>query len=90
MPEDVFVVRNAPDLKTFRPVEGDASLKAGAAHLIGYVGVMNSQDGVDLALEALATLHRRYRRDWHAIFVGDGEVLSDAREMVLASASEIT
>ena len=83
VPEDIFVVRNAPDVETFRPVEADARLKAGAAHLIGYVGEMNSQDGLDLALEALATLHRRYRRDWHAIFVGDGEVLPDAREMVL-------
>ena len=82
-PEDVFIVRNAPDLETFRPVEGDSRLKAAAAHLIGYVGMMNSQDGVEVALEALATLFRRYRRDWHAIFVGDGEVLPEARERAL-------
>jgi glycosyltransferase involved in cell wall biosynthesis len=81
-PADVFVVRNAPDLTIFRPVDPDPSLSSGASHLIGYVGVMNSQDGVGLALAALDALARR-RSDWHAIFVGDGEVLADARESVV-------
>jgi glycosyltransferase involved in cell wall biosynthesis len=81
-PADVFVVRNGPDLEIFRPVDPDPSHSSGAGHLIGYVGAMNSQDGVGLALAALAAL-ARCRSDWHAVFVGDGEVLADAQESVV-------
>jgi glycosyltransferase involved in cell wall biosynthesis len=81
-PADVFVVRNGPDLEIFRPVAPDPGLSLGASHLIGFVGLMNSQDGVGLALAALSALARR-RSDWHAIFVGDGDVLGGARESVV-------
>ena len=78
--DDVFVVRNGPDTDVFRPVEPDQDLRVGADHLIGYVGVMGPQDGVDVALEALAVLRRR-REDWHAVFVGDGDALSGAKAL---------
>jgi predicted ATP-grasp superfamily ATP-dependent carboligase/glycosyltransferase involved in cell wall biosynthesis len=72
--ENVFVVRNGPMLERFRPVPPDAALKRGRRHLLAYVGVMGPQDGVDHALLALSHL-RRARDDWHAIFVGPGEML---------------
>jgi glycosyltransferase involved in cell wall biosynthesis len=72
-PEDVFVVRSAPDLSRFAPAEPDETLKRGRAHLIAYLGVMGPQDGIDHALRALAAL-RTTRDDWHAVFVGDGDV----------------
>jgi glycosyltransferase involved in cell wall biosynthesis len=75
---DVFVVRNAPDTDTFRPTEPDHELRNRAAHVIGCVGLIGPQDGVDLALEALAVLRTR-RKDWHAVFVGDGDALADAK-----------
>jgi glycosyltransferase involved in cell wall biosynthesis len=77
---DVFVVRNGPDTEIFRPTEPDPVLRGGAAHLIGYVGLIGSQDGVDVALEALAVLRTR-REDWRAVFVGDGDALADARSL---------
>src|SRR5262249_7075007 len=73
---------NGPDTDVFKPVDPDQSLGSGAPYLIGYVGAMNSQDGVELALDALSLLRRR-RSDWHAIFVGDGEV-TPAAEASLA------
>lgn len=79
-PQDVFVVRNGPDLSRFRPVAPDPTLKRGKAHLLAYAGVMGRQDGIDHALRALAALKRR-REDWHAILVGDGEVLPQMREL---------
>ena len=81
VPENVFIVRNGPDLELFEPVDPDPALRSGSEHLIGYVGMMNSQDGVDLAVEALAELLRR-RSDWHTVFVGDGDVLPDAERAV--------
>jgi glycosyltransferase involved in cell wall biosynthesis len=79
-PEDVFVVRNAPDLTKFRCIEPDPELKAGRTYLVAYVGVINRQDGVDHAIRALAWLRQR-RTDWRAVFVGDGDALVDVRKL---------
>jgi glycosyltransferase involved in cell wall biosynthesis len=78
-PEDVFVVRNGPDLRRFLP-NPDPSLKRGKPNLIAYVGEMGHQDGVDHALRALALVAQR-RNDWHVIFAGDGPALASAREL---------
>ena len=78
--EDVFVVRNAPDVSHVRPQEGGQPLRRGPRHLLAYAGVMGQQDGVDLAVDALGRL-RTLRDDWHAVFVGDGDVLEEVREL---------
>jgi glycosyltransferase involved in cell wall biosynthesis len=78
-PEDVFVVRNGPDLRRFLP-NPDPSLKRGKLHLIAYVGEIGHQDGVDHALRALALVAKE-RRDWHMIFAGAGAALASAREL---------
>jgi glycosyltransferase involved in cell wall biosynthesis len=79
-PEDVFVVRNAPDEARLHPQAGEPGLKRGRQHLLAYVGVMGPQDGIDLAVQALGQL-RRLRDDWHAVFVGDGDMLVRVREL---------
>ena len=79
-PEDVFVVRNAPDLKRFRPVDPDPTLRSGRALLIGYVGLIGPEDGVDHSLRALAALRDR-RTDWRAVFVGDGDALKEMKQL---------
>jgi glycosyltransferase involved in cell wall biosynthesis len=79
-PDDVFVVRSAPDVSLFRPSDPDPELKRGEPHLIAYLGVMGPQDGIDHALQALAELRSR-RRDWRAIFVGEGDVLDAMRQL---------
>jgi glycosyltransferase involved in cell wall biosynthesis len=78
--EDVFVVRSAPDLDRFVAVDADESLKRGKRFLIAYLGVMGPQDGVDHALHALERLGRR-RDDWHAVFVGEGDVWEEMRQL---------
>src|SRR5947209_6099642 len=80
--DDVFVVRNGPMLESFRPLPRDPSLARGRAHLLVYVGLMEPTDGVDHALQALANLAER-RRDWHALFLGDGEMLPELRQLVV-------
>jgi len=78
-PEQVFVVRSAPDLTRFGgPAEPDPELRRGKPHLLCYVGVMGPQDGVDYALRALARLRDDVgRTDWHAAFVGGGDAWED-------------
>ncbi|MFE7130114.1 glycosyltransferase family 4 protein [Streptomyces sp. NPDC057638] len=73
-PEDVFVVRSAPQTDRFQPVPPEPELKRGKPHLLCYLGVMGPQDGVDYALRALAKLRDEIgRTDWHAVFVGSGD-----------------
>jgi glycosyltransferase involved in cell wall biosynthesis len=79
-PDDVVVVRTGPDLDRFAPMAPDPALKQGRRHLLSYVGVMGEQDGVDHALRALAVLKER-RRDWRAVFMGDGDMLEAMRRL---------
>lgn len=79
-PGDVFVVRNGPDLERFRPTPPDPTWRRGRDHLIAYLGIMGPQDGLDHALEALGRLRLR-RDDWHAVFVGEGEMLEEMRAL---------
>lgn len=81
-PDDVFVVRSAPRTDLFRPVPADTSFKRNKAHLLAYLGVMGPQDGVDHALRALARL-AALRNDWHAVFVGSGDVFDDMRALAV-------
>jgi glycosyltransferase involved in cell wall biosynthesis len=91
--EDVFVVRNGPDLSVFRAQAPDPSLKRGKPHLLAYVGNMEPQDGVEHGVRALARLHQS-RDDWHAAFLGGGSELGRlqalARELGLEDALEFT
>ena len=76
-PEDVFVVRIAPDLDRFRKAEPQPELRRGKAHLLVYAGTIGPQDGVDHALRALADLRSR-RDDWHATIAGAGDWRDEA------------
>jgi glycosyltransferase involved in cell wall biosynthesis len=78
--EDVFVVRNAPDTSVFERGRPDPELKRGKPHLLAYVGTMNTQDGLDHAVRALAILKDK-RTDWHAIFVGDGDAAGETKRL---------
>jgi glycosyltransferase involved in cell wall biosynthesis len=80
-PENVFVVRNGPDLDRFLPVAPDPELRRGRRHLLAYLGVMGPQDGIDHALGALATLRELRDDDWHAMFVGNGEVVDQMQAL---------
>ncbi|WP_030267135.1 glycosyltransferase family 4 protein [Streptomyces sp. NRRL B-24484] len=81
-PDEVFVVRSAPDTGRFRPVPPEPELKRGKPHLLCYLGVMGPQDGVDYALRALAKLRDEFgRTDWHAVFVGGGDTFDAMVEL---------
>jgi glycosyltransferase involved in cell wall biosynthesis len=84
-PEQVFVVRSAPDLSRFAGGVPDPALKRGKQHLLCYLGVMGPQDGVDYALKSLAALRGIRPDDWHAVFVGGG----DCFDMMRALATEL-
>jgi glycosyltransferase involved in cell wall biosynthesis len=75
-PERVFIVRSIPDLSRFRRMEPDPTLKKGRRHLVGYVGIMGAQDGVDLLIDAMANLVKcQGRHDVHCLIAGSGTEL---------------
>jgi glycosyltransferase involved in cell wall biosynthesis len=81
-PEDVFIVRNGPDLDTFKAVPPNPALKYGKAYLVGYVGVMSDQEGLDILLEVALHLKKTGRTDIHFTCVGGGPALASLRKMV--------
>jgi glycosyltransferase involved in cell wall biosynthesis len=81
-PGDVFVVRNGPDLEAFKPVPPNLTLKHGKRYLIGYVGTMSEQEGLDILLDVALYLKNLGRRDIYFICVGGGPGLPGLRNMV--------
>ena len=79
---DVFVVRSGPDLRRMMQVPPNPALKNGRRYLVGYVGVMGKQEGIDLLLQAvqLIVLHLQ-RTDIHFGLVGGGTELPAMQQL---------
>lgn len=71
----ITIVRNGVELSRLQePVEPDRALREMGKSIIGYVGVMGFQDGVDYLLRAFHSL--RYdldRTDFYCVLVGSGD-----------------
>jgi glycosyltransferase involved in cell wall biosynthesis len=81
-PERVFVVRSGPSFERMKIVRPDEKLKAGKKYLVGYVGVMGRQEGIDLLLQAIKHLTGELKRkDVHFGLVGGGTSLEEMREL---------
>ncbi|MGY6409646.1 MAG: glycosyltransferase family 4 protein [Alkalilacustris sp.] len=72
-PGDVFVVRSAPKVEIFRPGPGNLAYRKGAGTVLGYVGVIGQQEGMDLLVAAVDHLVRNLcHADLHVVIVGFG------------------
>jgi glycosyltransferase involved in cell wall biosynthesis len=85
-PENLFLVRNGPDLSSFAGAHADETLRRGKRFLLTYVGMMGPQDGVDVLLRCVRTLVDTFHRtDFHVHLVGGGTQLDSlqayAREL---------
>ena len=79
--DDVFVVRSIPNLSRFHRVEADPELANGRKRLVGYVGVMGAQDGVDLLVDAMGEIvNGQGRTDIQCAIVGSGTELEPLKE----------
>jgi glycosyltransferase involved in cell wall biosynthesis len=80
----VFVVRSGPALSRMRIMAPEPALKRGRRFLVGYVGVMGAQEGIDLLLQAVQHLVERMRRtDIHFGLVGGGTELEAMRKLAV-------
>jgi len=72
-PDKVFVVRSGPKLERVRLVPPVDALKKGRRYLVGYVGVMGKQEGIQYLLQAVRHIvFDRNRSNVHFGIVGGG------------------
>jgi len=81
-PGKVFVVRSGPDLRRLKVLPPQPALKRGRKYLVGYVGVMGRQEGIDGLLTAVQHIvHEMGRTDIHFGLVGGGTELEAMRKL---------
>jgi len=73
--EKVQVVRSGPKLDRLIAGEGSHSYKKGRPFLVGYVGVIGEQEGLDLLLESAKFITQK-RKDVQFAIIGDGTELA--------------
>jgi glycosyltransferase involved in cell wall biosynthesis len=80
--ERITIVRNGPDLESLHLVRPDPDLREKAGTILGYIGIMGPQDGVDYLLRALHQLvYHLDRHDVFCIIIGDGDELLGLKAM---------
>jgi glycosyltransferase involved in cell wall biosynthesis len=83
-PDKVYVVRSGPSLERMKIVPPSEELKRGKKHLVGYVGVMGKQEGIDLLLESARVIVKDLgRTDVHFGLVGGGTSLEDMKQLAV-------
>jgi len=80
--DEVTVVRNGPDLADFANAIPDAEIRGKAPIMVGYLGNMNPQDGVDYILRAAAIIRNEHKRtDVGFVLVGSGDSFDSLKEI---------
>ena len=83
-PGRVFVVRSGPSLERLKILPPDMRLKRGRRYLVGYVGVMGKQEGIDYLLRAARHIvFDLERSDVHFGLVGGGTSLEEMKALAL-------
>jgi glycosyltransferase involved in cell wall biosynthesis len=78
----ITIVRNGVEVQRGRAIQPNPALRKKANTLIGFVGVMGFQDGVDYLLRALHHLsHTLGRTDFYCVLMGDGDALAGLKRL---------
>jgi glycosyltransferase involved in cell wall biosynthesis len=84
-PARVFVVRSGPSLERLRIIDPVPSWKNGRRYLVGYVGVMGQQEGIQYLIEAAHHIvHGMKREDVQFVLVGGGPALEEMKRLTAA------
>ena len=92
-PERVIVLRSGPKLERMKLMEPDESIKCGYKYMVGYLGVIGKQEGIEYLLEAAKYIKERDNNVFWGI-IGGGPHLEamkkKAHEMGLVDCVEFT
>ena len=81
-PDDVFVVRSGPSLARIRILPPDPAAKKGRDFLIGYVGVIGQQEGIQYLIEAMHIIvNEQGRQDVQCAIVGGGSAVAEMQAL---------
>jgi glycosyltransferase involved in cell wall biosynthesis len=81
-PEDVVTVYSVPDRTRLQRVEPDTAARGGKRIVLGYVGIIGDQDGVDHLIRAVKHLRSDFgQTDFRALIVGDGPALASVKAL---------
>lgn len=84
-PRDVFVVRSGPSLARLKRVTPNERLKNGRAFLVGYVGVIGRQEGLQYLVDACVHIVKKcLRDDVHFVCAGGGTELENIKTYAAA------
>ncbi|MGE0760981.1 MAG: glycosyltransferase family 4 protein [Pirellulaceae bacterium] len=79
-PEHCYVVRNGPNEAFLKEVKPWPELRFPGKIVLGYVGIIGVQDGVDYMIRVVQELKYQHRRDdFLAVIVGHGPALADLK-----------
>lgn len=78
--ENIEILRSGPDLKRFKIIPADEQYKKGKSFLIGYLGVIAEQDGLDLLMK-IAEILLKKRNDIRFAIIGDGTELENIKKI---------
>jgi len=79
---NIFVVRNGPELNKFNGIQEKKSLKYDKEFLVGYVGNMGKQEGIDLLLKVVHFITKKKGiSNIHFTCVGGGPALNYLRNL---------
>ncbi|MHB1295061.1 MAG: glycosyltransferase family 4 protein [Anaerolineae bacterium] len=81
-PGRITVVRNGPNLTRLNPVAPDSDLRSKADTILGYVGQLGRQDGLDYLLRALHHLvYTLGRKSVYLVLIGRGTMLPELQAL---------
>jgi len=82
-PDLVHVVGNGPDLKRFSTVAPSEEVRGLGTQVVGYLGNMNPQDGLDHFVEMMRIIRQdRGREDVGFLLVGAGNSFAETKETI--------
>jgi glycosyltransferase involved in cell wall biosynthesis len=78
--DQVAIVKSYPDFTRFRAVPADPTLRKSFKYMIGYIGIMGEQDGVDILIRAMAQIIKVSKRtEIGCMIIGSGSELEKLR-----------
>lgn len=81
-PQDITIVRSGPDLTKLKIGDSKPEVKNGFKYLVGYIGVMGKQEGIDLLLQSIQYIIKEKKRsDIRFCLMGGGPALEELREL---------
>ena len=82
-PDRVFVVKSYPEIARFLRTAPEPAFAAQGRSLVGYLGIMGAQDGVDTLVDAMAGIRDTHSRDdIGCLIIGEGPELPALKAQV--------